>query len=131
MKLKRNSSYGVGALCAAMLLAGSASAAAGDASLDRLEIKLDGKNIITSFNKNQLNYEITLDEDAATTATFSASPSSASSVLDININGVNCHNHSVGSLVGGENRIKYIVKNGSDSKVYTIKITTPVVARKE
>lgn len=131
MKLKRNSSYGVGALCAAMLLAGSASAAAGDASLDRLEIKLDGKNIISSFNKNQLNYEITLDEDAATTATFSASPSSASSVLDININGVNCHNHSVGSLVGGENRIKYIVKNGSDSKVYTIKITTPVVARKE
>ena len=81
MKLKRNSSYGVGALCAAMLLAGSASAAAGDASLDRLEIKLDGKNIISSFNKNQLNYEITLDEDAATTATFSASPSSASSVL--------------------------------------------------
>ena len=131
MKLKRNSSYGVGALFAAMLLACPASAVAGDASLDRLEIRLDGKNIIPSFSKDRLDYEITLDENAATTATFSASPSSASSVLDININGVNYHNHSVSSLLGGENKIKYIVKNGSDSKVYTIKITTPVTARKE
>ena len=130
MNLKHNRIKGMGAICAAMLIAG-ASAYAGDATLNRLEIKLDGNNILSTFNKNTFEYSLELGEDAATMATFSAAPSDKESTIDINVNGVNYYNNSVGSLKGGENVIKYVVKNGSDSKVYTIKIKTPMVARRE
>lgn len=118
--------------CAALLLATvAAGVSAGDATLNRLEIKVDGHNLLSSFSKNNYNYQITLGEDSGSLATFSASPTDAASTVDISVNGVNQTNHTVGSLSGGENVIKYTVRNGADSQVYTIKITTPMVARQE
>ena len=118
--------------CAALLLATVAAGVnAGDATLNRLEIKVDGHNLLSSFSKNNYNYQITIDENSSSLATFSASPTDAASTVDINVNGVNQTNHTVGSLTGGENLIKYTVRNGADSQVYTIKITTPMVARQE
>ena len=105
MNLKHNRIKGMGAICAAMLIAG-ASAYAGDATLNRLEIKLDGNNILSTFNKNTFEYSLELGENAATMATFSAAPSDKESTIDINVNGVNYYNNSVGSLMGGENVIK-------------------------
>lgn len=123
-------------LCAAMLLGGAsvvanAAVGSGDATLNRLEIKVDGQNILTDFNKSTKNYEIELGEDAASIATFSAAPTASDAIVDITINGTPYTNHSVGSLVGGENLITYTVKSGSATETYTIKVTTPQVLRQE
>lgn len=123
-------------LCAALLLGatvfgGNAAAGSGDATLNRLEIKVGGQNILTNFNKSTKNYEIELGEDAASIATFSAAPTASDAIVDITVNGASYTNHSLGSLVGGENLITYTVKSGSATETYTIKVTTPQVIRQE
>ncbi|MBD5301540.1 MAG: hypothetical protein HDS16_00850 [Bacteroides sp.] len=112
---------GLGALCGY----------AADATLNRLEIKVGGQNILTDFNKQTKNYEIELGEDAASIATFSAAPSSANATVDIAVNGLPYSNHSLGSLIAGENIITYTVKENGATEVYTIKVTTPLVVRQE
>ena len=126
----KSSLKGIGTALLAILSA-SGAYAAGDATLNRLEIKVDGKNILTGFNKTQENYEIELGEEAAGIATFSAAPSSKDAVVEITVNGKSFSNHSLGSLSGGENVIRYVVSNDGEVKTYTIKLTAPQVVRQE
>ena len=111
-----------GALCAS---------AAGEATLNRLEIKVDGRNILQGFNQQTKNYTVELGEDAASLATFSAAPTSPDAVVDIHVNGKLYTNHSLGNFKPGENIITYTVKNGEATDIYTITVTTPEVLRRE
>lgn len=136
MKNHSNIFRGLRSMCAAMLLGAaampvSAAVNSGDATLNRLEIKVDGRNLLPDFNKSTKNYEIELDEDASSIATFSAAPSASDAIVDISVNGAPYTNHSLGSLIGGENLITYTVKSGSATETYTIKITTPMVVRQQ
>ena len=133
MKQKSNNFQSLKAVMAALLMgAGTLSGvAANDATLNRLEIKVDGQNILRGFNKQTKNYEIELGEDAASIATFSAAPASADATVDITVNGRSYTNHSLGSLIAGENVITYTVKSGTSTETYTIKVTTPQVVRNE
>lgn len=133
MKFNNIISRGLKSGVAAMLLVlgSNISTAAGDATLNRLEIKVGGQNVLSGFNRNTKNYEVELGEDAASIATFSAAPTSADSKVEITVNGFSYSNHSLGNLIAGENLITYTVRNGNDSETYTIKLTTPQVIRKE
>lgn len=114
----------------AFVIAGSlASYAAEDATLNRLEIKVGGVNILPDFNKNTRQYDVELEEGMASLATFSAAPSSADATVDISVNGTPYTNHSLGSLIAGDNIITYSVRSGSASETYTIRIKTPQVLR--
>lgn len=105
--------------------------AATDATLNRLEVKVGGVNVIPDFNPATRNYEIELGEDAASIATFSAAPASKDATVDISINGTTYSNHTLGSLQGGENVITYTVRNGGETAVYTISLKTPQVVRQD
>ena len=133
MKQKINLPQGLKGSLSALLLGATTLGgfAAGETTLNRLEIKVDGRNILTGFNKQTKNYEIELGEDAASLATFSAAPTAADATVDIAVNGRTFTNHSMGSLTAGENLITYTVKNGGSTSVYTIKVTTPQVVRSE
>lgn len=122
----------IGAICGAGLLAAAASTAAvnsGDATLDNLEIKIDGQNIVTGFSSNNKTYTIELGEDASSMATFSAVPKASDAVVDISVNGTTLTNHSLASLTGGDNVVTYTVKSGSRTETYTVNIKTPQVVR--
>lgn len=124
----------IGAFCGAGLLAAAASTAAvnsGDASLDNLEIKIDGKNIVTGFSSGNKTYNIELGEDASSMATFSAVPKASDAIVDITVNGAPLTNHSLASLTGGDNVVTYTVKSGSRTATYTVNIKTPQVVREE
>lgn len=124
----------IGAVCGAGLLAAAASTAAvnsGDATLDNLEIKIDGQNIVTGFSSNNKTYTIELGEDASSMATFSAVPKASDAVVDITVNGATLTNHSLASLTGGDNVVAYTVKSGSRTETYTVNIKTPQVVRDE
>ncbi|MDE5887896.1 MAG: chitobiase/beta-hexosaminidase C-terminal domain-containing protein [Muribaculaceae bacterium] len=128
--------YKTRTLLAAALLTGAGmfsitADAIGDATLNRLEVKVDGRNILTNFNPATKTYEIELGEDASSLATFSAAPASKDAIVDININGTTYSNHSLGSLQGGENIITYTVKNGTQTETYTLKVKAPQVTRSE
>lgn len=136
MKQKSNRLFKIRTLSAAALLAGAgvfslAADATGDATLNRLEVKVDGKNILPQFNPQTKTYELELGEEAASLATFSAAPASKEATVAISVNGSAYTNHSLGSLQGGENVITYTVKNGSATETYTIKVKTPEVVRSE
>lgn len=103
----------------------------GDATLSRLEVKIGGSDILPNFDPKRTSYEIELDENTSSLATFSAFSSSKDAVVDININGKTYTNHTLGSLQGGENVITYTVKSGSSTETYTIKIKTPETIRQE
>lgn len=121
-------------LWAAMVLlaaSGVKGMAATDATLNRLEVKVGGVNVISDFNPATRNYEIELGEDAASIATFSAAPASKDATVDISINGTTYSNHTLGSLQGGENVITYTVRNGGETAVYTISLKTPQVVRQD
>lgn len=125
-----NNRYKTKSLIAAAMLAGAGAFSltadiTGDASLNRLEVKVDGRNILSNFNPATKTYELTLDEEASSLATFSAAPASKDATVEININGTQYSNHSLGSLQGGENTIVYTVKNGTQTETYTLKVKTP------
>ncbi|MDE6299745.1 MAG: chitobiase/beta-hexosaminidase C-terminal domain-containing protein [Muribaculaceae bacterium] len=135
MKINKTT-YKVRTLLAAALLSGAgvfslSADITGDATLNRLEVKVDGRHIHSNFNPPTKTYEIELGEDASSLATFSAAPTSKDAVVEINVNGSSYTNHSLGSLQGGENTITYTVKNGTQSETYTIKVKTPQHARQE
>ena len=119
------------AMASLIALAGATTASADDATLNRLEIRVNGVNILGNFNKSTKNYEIELGEDSASIATFSAAPSSASATVDISVNGKNYTNHSLGALSGGENLITYTVKDGNADETYTVKVITPQTIRQD
>ncbi len=117
---------------AALLAAGTVTGwGASDATLSRLEVKVDGHNVLTSFTPSTKNYEVQLDENAASLATFSAAPASKDAIVDISINGTTYTNHTLGTLRGGENVITYTVTDGSAREVYTITLLTPEVTRQD
>ncbi|MBD5370769.1 MAG: hypothetical protein HDR80_06430 [Bacteroides sp.] len=133
MKSNRSYTGHMGAVVTAMMLAGGSLSglAAADASLSRLEIKVGGENVLTSFNPATTSYEVELGEDAMQTATFSAAPASASATVDITVNGLQYTNHSMGAFAAGENLITYTVTDGDRTTVYTVKVTTPEAVRAE
>ncbi|MDE5653387.1 MAG: cadherin-like beta sandwich domain-containing protein [Muribaculaceae bacterium] len=120
-------------LCAtaAIVAASGIGCMADDASLNRLEIKSGGVNLLPDFKPTVTSYEIELGEDAASLATFSAAPASKTAVVDITINGTPYTNHTLGQLRGGENVIAYTVRDGGQSKIYTIPLRRPAVVREE
>lgn len=112
-------------LAAALLLAGTASgahAAGGNTSLNRLEIKINGNNILSNFNTSTTVYELTAD-NLPVTATVSAAPAAAEATVDFNVNGTLLSNHSVISLSNGDNTVTCNVANGSSSTAYVVKIS--------
>lgn len=118
---KRN--IGVAFALGAMTVTGfciSAKAAvnSGNATLERLEIKVDGRNVVDGFNSLTKTYEVTLDK--AGVATFSAVPTASDAILDINVNGTTLSNHSLTSLKRGENKVTYTVKSGNATETYTV-----------
>ena len=120
-------------LCAtaAIVAASGIGCMADDASLNRLEIKSGGVNLLPDFKPTVTSYEIELGEDAASLATFSAAPASKTAVVDITINGTPYTNHTLGQLRGGENVIASTVRDGEQSKTYTITLRSPEVVRED
>ena len=120
---------GLRSLCAALLLgAGSIAAYAavnsGNASLSALEIKVSGRNIATGFSSDNTNLAIDYDGVLPTYASFSAAPVASDGVVTISLNGTELTNHSMGQLVDGST-VKFNVKSGTASKVYTVTVKTP------
>lgn len=119
-------------LLAVALLLGSAPVAAnaavnsGNATLNRLEIKIDGSNIVTGFNPSTKSYDITIDNLPAT-ASLSAAPVASDATVDFTVNGLTLGNHSVASLAAGNNAISCKVTSGSASSVYTVNIAPRIV----
>ena len=127
---KRLSRIAKAAGLTSLMLASGSLCQAASATLERLEIKVGGRNVLEGFNKSTKTYEIELDEDAASLATFSAAPTSPNAKVKIAVNGRDFSNHSLGSLKSGENVITYTVTDGADTDVYTIKLTTPETLRR-
>lgn len=119
-------------MCATLLLGAvamsvSAAVNSGDATLNRLEIKVAGYNIITNFDKSTKSYQAELDWDSPRIATFSAAPTASDAVVDLKVNGTTYTDHSLAELVEGENSVIYTVTSGSATETYTVTITVSPV----
>ncbi len=101
----------------------------GDASLSDLELRVDGRNILSGFSSSTTTYNVDLDD--ASMLTMSAVPSASDATVAIDFNGVPMTNHSLASLDGGDNVITYTVRSGNATKTYTVNIKTPQVVREE
>lgn len=118
--------YGLAVIAALLLCVTQLNAAAtvsGDARLDKMEIKVDGGNIVTGFTGNGVDYTMEVEKKLPAYATFSAVPVAPDAVVSITLNGENLTNHSLGRLTAGENNVTVTVRSGSEEKRYTIKIT--------
>ena len=58
----------------------------GDASLNRLEIKVGGSNIVDGFSSSVTAYDVTI-ENLPVTATISAAPAASDAIVDFTVNG--------------------------------------------
>lgn len=101
----------------------------GDASLSDLELRVDGRNILSSFSSSTTTYNLELDD--ASMLTMSAVPSASDATVAIDFNGAPMTNHSLANLEGGDNVITYTVRSGNSTKTYTVNIKTPQVVRDE
>lgn len=101
----------------------------GDASLSDLELRVDGRNILSGFSSSTTTYNVELDD--ASMLTMSAVPSASDATVAIDFNGAPMTNHSLASLDGGDNVITYTVRSGNSTKTYTVNIKTPQVVREE
>ena len=120
----------------AMLMSGiiagasvNAAVNSGDASLSDLELRVDGRNILSSFSSSTTTYNVELDD--ASMLTMSAVPSASDATVAIDFNGAPMTNHSLANLEGGDNVITYTVRSGNSTKTYTVNIKTPQVVRDE
>ncbi len=125
--LRRN--IGVSCALGAMTFTGyginaAAAVNSGNATLERLEIKVDGRNVVSGFNSSTKTYEVTLDKVG--TATFSVVPVASDATVDINVNGKTLSNHSLTTLTKGENKVTYTVKSGNATETYTVTLTGKV-----
>ncbi len=127
----RNIVRNIGVTCAlgAMAVTGcgiyaTAAVNSGNATLERLEIKVDGRNVVSGFNSATKTYEITLDNTGE--ATLSAVPVASDATVDINVNGKTLTNHSLTTLTRGENKVIYTVKSGNATETYTVTLTGKV-----
>ena len=110
-------------LVAALLLGAGVLAAWADATLNTLEVKIKGENVVTGFSPATTDYNIDLPGSPAF-ATFSAVPASPDAIVDISLDGTQLSNHSYGRLSNGS-QLKYTVSSGSETKVYTVTVKTP------
>lgn len=106
--------------------AASAAVNSGNASLNRLEIKVNGNNIVSGFNPSVKSYDITVDA-LPVTATLSAAPAASDATVDFTVNGTTLSNHSVAPLTEGGSTITCKVASGQASAIYTVKISAPVI----
>ena len=114
---------GAKSLVAALLLGAGVLAAWADATLNSLEVKIKGENVVTGFTPATTDYNIDLPGSPAF-ATFSAVPASPDAIVDISLDGTQLSNHSYGRLSNGS-QLKYTVSAGSETKVYTVTVKTP------
>ena len=114
---------GAKSLVAALLLGAGVLAAWADATLNSLEVKIKGENVVTEFSPATTDYNIDLPESPAF-ATFSAVPASPDAIVDISLDDTQLSNHSYGRLSNGS-QLKYTVSAGSETKVYTVTVKTP------
>jgi len=114
---------GAKSLVAALLLGAGVLAAWADATLNSLEVKIKGENVVTGFSHATTDYNIDLPGSPAF-ATFSAVPASPDAIVDISLDGTQLSNHSYGRLSNGS-QLKYTVSSGSETKVYTVTVKTP------
>lgn len=101
----------------------------GDASLSDLELRVDGRNILSGFSSSTTTYNVEVDD--ASMLTMSAVPSASDATVAIDFNGAPMTNHSLANLDGGDNVITYTVRSGNSTKTYTVNIKTPQVVRDE
>ena len=101
----------------------------GDASLSDLELRVDGRNILSGFSSSTTTYNVEVDD--VSMLTMSAVPSASDATVAIDFNGAPMTNHSLANLDGGDNVITYTVRSGNSTKTYTVNIKTPQVVRDE
>lgn len=128
MKISYSISGTLRSLCAGVLLGGSAFVSSattdsGNASLDALEIKVDGQNIVASFSPETVVYTVEAENQLPTLASFSAAPVASDATVDITVNGSTLNNHSVAQLVKGDNNVAFKVTSGNATKTYNVKIS--------
>lgn len=128
MKISYSISGTLRSLCAGVLLGGSAfissaTTDSGNASLDALEIKVDGQNIVAGFTPETVVYAVEAESQLPTLASFSAAPVASDATVDITVNGSTLSNHSVAQLVKGDNNVAFKVTSGSATKTYNVKIS--------
>lgn len=128
MKISYSISGTLRSLCAGVLLGGSAFVSSattdsGNASLDALEIKVDGQNIVASFSPETVVYTVEAENQLPTLASFSAAPVASDATVDITVNGSALSNHSVAQLVKGDNNVAFKVTSGNATKTYNVKIS--------
>lgn len=128
MKISYSISGTLRSLCAEVLLGGSAfissaTTDSGNASLDALEIKVDGQNIVAGFTPETVVYAVEAESQFPTLASFSAAPVASDATVDITVNGSTLSNHSVAQLVKGDNNVAFKVTSGNATKTYNVKIS--------
>lgn len=128
MKISYSISGTLRSLCAGVLLGGSAfissaTTDSGNASLDALEIKVDGQNIVAGFTPETVVYAVEAESQFPTLASFSAAPVASDATVDITVNGSALSNHSVAQLVKGDNNVAFKVTSGNATKTYNVKIS--------
>lgn len=128
MKISYSISGTLRSLCAGVLLGGSAfissaTTDSGNASLDALEIKVDGQNIVAGFTPETVVYAVEAESQFPTLASFSAAPVASDATVDITVNGSTLSNHSVAQLVKGDNNVAFKVTSGNATKTYNVKIS--------
>lgn len=128
MKISYSISGTLRSLCAGVLLGGSAFVSSattdsGNASLDALEIKVDGQNIVAGFTPETVVYAVEAESQFPTLASFSAAPVASDATVDITVNGSTLSNHSVAQLVKGDNNVAFKVTSGNATKTYNVKIS--------
>lgn len=139
MKTKRfNIWHKIGIMFSVLLLAAAVASTAavnsGDATLKHLEIReYHWSNIVRGFSPTTYNYTYETKDEylASTPVVLYAIPNASDAVVSFTVNGVVYTNHSITSLVSGENTIVCTVKSGSKTQNYTVKVTTPQVIREE
>ena len=112
------------------LLLGTATATAavnsGNTTLNRLEIKSAGQNIVTGFNPSTTSYDVTVDA-LPVTVSVSAAPAASDATVDFSVNGISHGNHSVATLSTSANTIVCKVASGSASSTYTVTVSANVI----
>lgn len=113
-------------LALTFLIAGSySSVVAQDATLNSLDVKNYGTQLLSNFSKNTFNYVVSLQ--AKTDITISAVPAASKAAVDITQDGTTTYtNNSLLSInKEGDNIITVKVTSGSAVNTYTINFTTP------
>lgn len=119
-------SFGLVLLLGSTAIAADAAVNSGDATLNRLDIRLNGNNIVTGFNPMATSYELTVDK-LPVTVTLSAAPAASDATVDFTVNGTAYTNHSVASLANTVNTITCKVASGNASSTYTVKVSSAVI----